>query len=66
MDGEKFKKNASILSDVMEAIIGAIYIDGNISFVKSFIEKFFNINNKKSNIKITKKDKILCDCIFKN
>ena len=50
MDGEKFKKNDSILSDVMEAIIGAIYIDGNISFVKSFIEKFFNINNKKSNI----------------
>ena len=49
-DGEKFKKNDSILSDVMEAIIGAIYIDGNISFVKSFIEKFFNINNKKSNI----------------
>ena len=48
MDGEKFKKNDSILSDVMEAIIGAIYIDGNISFVKSFIEKFFNINNKKS------------------
>ena len=40
MDGEKFKKNDSILSDVMEAIIGAIYID----------EKFFNINNKKSNI----------------
>ena len=49
MDGEKFKKNDSILSDVMEAIIGAIYIDGNIGFVKSFIEKFFNINNKKSN-----------------
>ena len=34
----------------MEAIIGAIYIDGNIS-LKSFIEKFFNINNKKSKIK---------------
>ena len=50
MDGEQFKKHNSILSDVMEAIIGAIYIDGNISFVKSFIEKFFNINNKKSNI----------------
>ena len=55
-DGDKFKKNNSILSDVMEAIIGAIYIDGNIGFVKSFIEKFFNINNKKSNYELIKKE----------
>ena len=47
-DGEIFKKNSSILSDVVEALIGAIYSDGSINDVKKFIEKFFNINNKKS------------------
>ena len=47
-DGEKFKKNSSILSDVVEALIGAIYSDGSINDVKKFIGKFFNINNKKS------------------
>ena len=45
-DGEKFKKNSSILSDVVEALIGAIYSDGSINDVKKFIGKFFNINNK--------------------
>ena len=48
VDGDKFKKNNSILSDVVEALIGAIYSDGNINDVKKFIGKFFNINNKKS------------------
>ena len=43
-DGEKFKKNRSILSDVVEALIGAIYSDGSINDVKKFIVKFFNIN----------------------
>ena len=50
MDGDNFKKNKSILSDVIEALIGAIYSDGNINDAKKFIGKFFNINNKKSNI----------------
>jgi len=50
VDGDNFKKNNSILSDVIEALIGAIYSDGNINDAKKFIEKFFNINNKKSNI----------------
>ena len=50
VDGDNFKKNNSILSDVIEALIGAIYSDGNINDAKKFIGKFFNINNKKSNI----------------
>ena len=49
-DGDKFKKNNSILSDVVEALIGAIYSDGSINDTKKFIGEFFNINNKKSNI----------------
>ena len=39
------RMGAKILTNGNKALI-----DGNISFVKSFIEKFFNINNKKSNI----------------
>ena len=50
VDGDNLKKNNSILSDVIEALIGAIYSDGNINDAKKFIGKFFNINNKKSNI----------------
>ncbi len=35
----KLKKNISILSDVCEALIGAIYLDSNLASVKKFIYK---------------------------
>ena len=45
-DGEKFKNNNSILADVVEAIIGGIYIDSGIKDVKKFIDRFFIIDDK--------------------
>ena len=45
-DGEKFKNNNSILADVVEAIIGGIYIDSGIKDVKNFIDRFFIIDDK--------------------
>ena len=44
-DGEKFKNNDSILADVVEAIIGGIYIDSGVKNVKKFIYRFFNIDD---------------------
>ena len=35
----KLKKNISLLSDVCEALIGAIYLDSNLASVKKFIYK---------------------------
>ena len=37
----KLKKNVSILSDVCEALIGAIYLDSDIENTKNFILKFW-------------------------
>ena len=37
----KLKKNISILSDVCEALIGAIYLDSNLTNAKNFIYKFW-------------------------
>ncbi len=37
----KLKKNISILSDVCEALIGAIYLDSNLVKAKNFIHKFW-------------------------
>ena len=45
-DGEKFKNNNSILADVVEAIIGGIYIDSGIKNAKKFIDRFFKIDDK--------------------
>ena len=45
-DGEKFKNNNSILADVVEAIIGGIYIDSGTKNVKNFIDRFFKIDDK--------------------
>jgi len=45
-DHENFKKNDSILSDSLEAIIGGIFIDGGYSKAQLFIEKFFLIDEK--------------------
>ena len=44
-DSERFKNNASILADVLEAIIGGIFLDGGLKKAKLFIEKFFLIND---------------------
>ena len=48
-DSNKFKNNDSILSDVLEAIIGGIFLDGGLKNAKLFIEKFFLINDKLPN-----------------
>ena len=45
-DSERFKNNDSILADVLEAIIGGIFLDGGLKKAKLFIEKFFLINDK--------------------
>ncbi len=45
-DGEKFKNNNSILADVVEAIIGGIYIDSGMKNVIKFIDRFFKIDDK--------------------
>ena len=37
----KLKKNISILSDVCEALIGAIYLDSNLENAKKFISKYW-------------------------
>ena len=37
----KLKKNTSILSDVCEALIGAIYLDSNLENAKKFISKYW-------------------------
>ena len=37
----KLKKNISILSDVCEALIGAIYLDSNLKNAKKFISKYW-------------------------
>ena len=37
----KLKKNISILSDVCESLIGAIYLDSNLENAKSFISKYW-------------------------
>ena len=37
----KLKKNTSILSDVCEALIGAIYLDSDLKSAKTFIFKFW-------------------------
>ncbi len=40
------RENASILEDVIESIIGAIYIDGGLDAAKTFFEKFILPNAK--------------------
>ena len=45
-DSEKFKNNDSILADVLEAIIGGIFLDGGLKNAKLFIESYFSINDK--------------------
>ncbi|NCP47311.1 ribonuclease III [Candidatus Collierbacteria bacterium CG1_02_44_10] len=40
------RKNSSILEDIIESIIGALYIDGGISIAKTFFEKFILPNAK--------------------
>ena len=52
--GEKYEKlmnNNSTMCDTVEAIIGAIYLDGGIEFAKEFIKKFIltEENFKKTN-----------------
>ena len=37
----KLKTNISILSDVCEALIGAIYLDSNLENAKKFISKYW-------------------------
>ena len=37
----KIQKNNSILSDVCEALIGAIFLDSNINEAKKFIQKYW-------------------------
>ena len=37
----KLKKNISILSDVCEALIGAIYLDSNLENAKKFVSKYW-------------------------
>ena len=37
----KLKKNTSILSDVCESLIGAIYLDSNLENAKKFISKYW-------------------------
>ena len=49
-DGEKILSNNSILSDVLESIIGAIFLDGGIDKVKKFILSNFEINFEKPNL----------------
>ena len=44
------KKNNSILSEVCEALIGAIYLDSDIKEAKKFIQKYWK---KKINKEIT-------------
>ena len=46
--GDKLDDNKSILSDVVESIIGAIYLDSNYSEVLKFLDKF-SIHFKNSN-----------------
>ena len=48
-DSEKFKNNDSILADVLEAIIGGIFLDGGLKDAKLFIESYFSINDKLPN-----------------
>ena len=50
IDGEKILSNNSILSDVLESIIGAIFLDGGIDKVKKFILNNFQINFEKPNL----------------
>ena len=50
IDGEKILSNNSILSDVLESIIGAIFLDGGINKVKKFILSNFEINFEKPNL----------------
>jgi len=45
-DHDKFKNNNSILADVLEAVIGGIYIDGGFLKAQLFIENFFSIDKK--------------------
>ena len=37
----KLKKNISILSDVCDALIGAIYLDSNLEHARKFISKYW-------------------------
>ena len=48
-DSEKFKNNDSILADVLEAIIGGIFLDGGLKNAQLFIENYFSINDKLPN-----------------
>ena len=48
-DNDKFKNNNSILADVLEAIIGGIFLDGGLKNAKLFIENYFSINDKLPN-----------------
>ncbi len=50
MDGEKIQTNNSILADVLESLIGAIFLDGGINNAKKFILKNFEINYEKPNL----------------
>lgn len=40
------RKNSSILEDVIESLIGALYLDGGLSTAKAFFEKFILPNAK--------------------
>ncbi len=48
---EEIKKNESIAEDVMESLIGAIYLDSNLKYAKRFIFKF--ITNRLEEIELS-------------
>ena len=57
-----FEKKDSIMSDLIESIIAAIYIDSNLDNAKQFIEK--NINNFKIKKVFDKHPKTFTSRIF--